>query len=176
MTLSRALRLFLCAAALFAVDFFTKSYVHNNLPLIYYAERVYPYGGIPVFQNFFGVNFSITHAMNKGAAWGMFAGYQHLLVYFRMAVIGGLLINFLFFNKVRFRDFPLMLIIVGALGNVVDYFVYGQVVDMFYFTFGSYSYPIFNVADSAIFCGVAALVLKSLWDKWFPKSATGTSF
>lgn len=165
MTLKRAFRLFLFAAVLFLIDYCSKSYVNENIPLIGRAGSIYPYGGIPIFHNFFGINFSIVHAMNKGAAWGMFASLQIYLLYFRIVVVGILFFHLLFFNKERHRDLPLTLIITGAIGNIVDYFVYGQVVDMFYFTFGSYSYPIFNIADSLIFCGITLLFLKSFFVK-----------
>lgn len=165
MTLKRGGSLFFLGAALLFLDFFSKFYVHQNIPLISLSGSGYPYGGIPVFQNFLGVSCSIVHAMNKGAAWGMLASLQIFLLYLRIAIIGGLFIYFLFFNKDRARDFPYVCILAGAIGNVVDFFVYGQVVDMIYFTFGPYSYPIFNVADSAIFCGVAFLLLQSFWSK-----------
>ncbi|MES2345875.1 MAG: signal peptidase II [Chlamydiota bacterium] len=157
--------LFLLAATLFLADFFLKSYVSQNIPLMSHASPFYPYGGIPVFHHFCGISFSINHVLNRGAAWGMFASFQEVLLYLRIVVISGLFIHVLFFNRDRFKDIPFVLIITGAISNVVDYFVYGQVVDMFYFTFGSYSFPLFNIADSAIFSGVALLLLISLFKK-----------
>ena len=65
------------------------------------------------------------------------------------------LINFLiFFNKNKKFTFPLALIAVGATGNILDYYLYGHVIDMFNFDFWGYNYPVFNVADSAIFIGI----------------------
>lgn len=166
----RALSLFLCAVALFTLDFFSKSYVHQHIPLISMASSYYPYDGIPVFYNFLGIDFSINHVMNRGAAWGVFASLQVALLYLRVVLIAGMLIHLFFFNKERFRQFPFTLIITGALGNVIDYYRFGHVVDMFHFKFGSYTFPLFNIADSAIFCGVALLILKSLWEKRQQKS------
>jgi signal peptidase II len=165
MSLKRVFWLFFAAALLFLADFFFKSYVSQNIPLIGRSSFFYPYGGIPVFHDFCGVSFSINYVMNKGAAWGVFASFQQLLLYFRMAVISGLLVYVVFFNCDRNRGVPFMLVITGAIANVVDYFVYGHVVDMFYFTFGTYSFPLFNIADSAIFSGVMLLLLAPLFKK-----------
>lgn len=121
----------------------------------------YPYGGIPVFKSFLGIDFSIVHQINTGAAWGMFSNFQDYLLFFRVITIGIILSYLVFFNKTPLRRFPLLLILSGAIGNVADYFIYGHVVDMFYFNFWGYSYPVFNIADSAIFCGVAMLLFQS---------------
>ena len=48
----------------------------------------------------------------------------------------------------------------GALGNVIDRLRYGAVVDFIHAHIGDWSWYVFNVADAAIVCGVAALVLE----------------
>jgi signal peptidase II len=126
---------------------------------------VYPFGGIGVFRDWHGIDFSIVHLINKGAAWGIFSSLQHYLLYVRVAIIGGLLAYLFFVNTSVLRKFSLMLIVTGALGNVVDYFVYGHVVDMFYFIFWGYSYPVFNTADSVIFVGIMLLLGETLFLK-----------
>jgi signal peptidase II len=50
----------------------------------------------------------------------------------------------------------------GALGNVIDRVRFGAVVDFIHAHVGGWSWYVFNVADAAIVCGVAALVLDSL--------------
>lgn len=148
-----------------ALDGGLKAYIHSAIPLIGTSVPFFPYGGIGVFHDWYGVNFSIVHVVNKGAAWGMLASlYQYLLA--ARIVIIGVLIGSLFFAKATgFRTLSFSLIIAGALGNVIDFFVYGHVIDMFYFTFGSYSYPVFNIADSAIFMGIALLVGKAAFSR-----------
>ena len=54
------------------------------------------------------------------------------------------------------------LIIGGAIGNVIDRFVFGAVVDFLYFHIGRYGWPAFNVADSAITVGVVLMVIAQL--------------
>jgi signal peptidase II len=154
------------AILVFMADAMLKAYIHNNIPPINASTPIYPFGGIGVFRGWHGIDFSIVHVMNKGAAWGVFASLQEYLLFARVAIIGGLL-SYLFFVKTSpFRKFCLMLITVGAFGNVVDYFVYGHVVDMFYFILWEYSYPVFNIADSAIFLGIASLLGEAVFAKF----------
>jgi signal peptidase II len=54
------------------------------------------------------------------------------------------------------------LIIGGAIGNVIDRIRFGAVVDFLDFHVGSWHWPAFNVADSAICVGVAVMLLDSL--------------
>ena len=56
------------------------------------------------------------------------------------------------------------LIAAGALGNVVDRIREGAVIDFLDFYFGSYHWPAFNVADSAICVGVAILFVCNFRD------------
>jgi signal peptidase II len=163
--MKRPILLFLFACALFLIDFFSKAYVHAHIPAMALSPPFFPYGGIAVFQNWYGIDFSINFVLNKGAAWGMFADFQYVLLYLRIAVIGAILGYVLFFNKNKSHSIPLTLIITGAIGNVIDTFRYGYVVDMFHLRFWSYSYPVFNVADSAIFCGIIWMLLLSLCSK-----------
>lgn len=158
--------LFFIGLSIFCIDFFSKGYVHAHLPLMHYASSTYPYGGIPVFKDWHGIEFSITHLMNKGAAWGMFAALEKYLVALRILVIGCMFAYLFFFNRKPQLRLPFVLILTGAIGNVIDYFVYGHVVDMFYFVFWGYSYPVFNVADSAIFCGIVSLIGYSMTTRY----------
>ncbi|MEN6487044.1 MAG: signal peptidase II, partial [Syntrophobacteraceae bacterium] len=52
-----------------------------------------------------------------------------------------------------------ILITGGALGNVIDRFRFGEVVDFLDFYVGSYHWPAFNVADSAISVGAVMLII-----------------
>lgn len=152
--------LWLIGLAVFVVDRLTKWLTDALLPVMSEFLSIYPYGGVGVFENFFGIQFSLSHATNTGAAWGVFSQGQTYLILFRLALVGGLGVCLL--RRVcRAWDFPLTLILAGALGNVVDYFVYGHVVDMFHFVFWGYHFPVFNVADSSIFLGVSWIVLLS---------------
>lgn len=144
--------------ALLMVDQLSKWYTAAYIPLITFASPYYPFGGIPVFQNFLGVDFSLNYLTNKGAAWGKLSEFQNLLLIARIVMIGGLIYTILKINSHPGRTLPLTLITAGAIGNVIDVFVYGHVVDMFHFILWGYDFPIFNVADSAICIGVFWLI------------------
>ena len=115
-----------------------------------------------MFHNWHGIDFAITHVANKGAAWGILASLHDYLLYFRILIIGGLLSYLVFAKTSPFRKLCMLLIAVGAIGNVLDTFIYGHVVDLFYVILWGYSFPVFNIADAAIFCGVALLLSEAL--------------
>jgi signal peptidase II len=144
-----------------AIDFLTKYLTQHHLPLVYSQADIYPYGGIGVFKNFFGVQFSLIHSINYGAAWGILHHHQFSLMIFRILLVLFLIGYTCFFNKKKYQLVPMALIIAGASGNILDYFLYGHVVDMFYFIFWGYSYPVFNVADSAITLGILGLLFQN---------------
>ncbi len=134
---------------LIGLDLLTKLIALHFIPPLSYAP--YPFGGIPVFS-FGGITFSLNYIVNTGAAWGVFAGFSGWLFILRTSII----LFLLFFVP---KKFPTWLVVTGALGNVIDYCLYGHVIDFFHFTFWGYSFPIFNLADSCITLGVLTLLL-----------------
>lgn len=149
-------------ATVLLLDLITKYLTQKYVEPMNGYSLWYPYNGIGVFKNFLGIEFSITHAINRGAAWGILADYQHWLLVFRIIMVA-LIINFvLFFNKQKKIVIPLCLIAAGALGNIIDYFLYGHVVDMFHFVLWGYDHPVFNIADSSIFIGIVWIFLFSV--------------
>ncbi len=99
--------------------------------------------------------FHWTYILNPGAAFGMFEGQRWIFVLIALSVIFGL---------VHFKDdilesdwwtrYGVALFVGGALGNVVDRVRQGLVIDFFDFRI----WPVFNVADIAICCGVGMIV------------------
>ncbi len=146
-------------AIIFSLDFLTKAWVAHKLPLIQ-PYLGYPFGGIGVIDTSL-LKFSIVHTTNTGTAWGMLASYQGALLFFRILITGGIICYLLFFKTPKELIIPFTCIVAGATGNILDFFVYGHVIDMFYFIFYRYSYPVFNIADAAIFCSIVYLLLNS---------------
>lgn len=153
----------LLALTILLLDQGSKFIVQKFIPLIDESYYVYPYGGIPVFKNFIGIEFSINHITNKGAAWGLFGGYQLILVLLRIVLIIWGIIYLFFYNQHRSWQIPILMILAGAIGNVIDFFMYGHVIDMFHVVLWGYDFPVFNIADSAITIGIGSLILLS----WF---------
>jgi signal peptidase II len=52
-----------------------------------------------------------------------------------------------------------LLVLSGAVSNVIDRIVYGGVIDFIHFSWGSLSFPIFNIADVLIVGGIAIMFL-----------------
>jgi signal peptidase II len=146
------------------VDWASKLATVTNLPYMN-TYISYPYGGVGVFKDFLGIEFSLVYTKNTGAAWGLFQEYQIALLVLRSVFVLGLFIYVFFYNKDRAYDWPFTLILAGAVGNILDYFLYGHVIDMFHFILWGYDYPVFNVADSAIFVGIVWLVLIGIFSK-----------
>ena len=158
--LSTVAALLVAALILLFLDFYTKAWAYSFLPLTSNGLRE-----IPIFHDFLGVDFSITLALNRGVAWGMLSSFQEIILVLRILVIAGMLSYLFFFPHDRKREIPLVLIVTGALGNVIDYFIYGQVVDFLRFNLWGYPFPIFNLADSLITIGVCAFFLVSFFQK-----------
>ncbi|MBS0646594.1 MAG: signal peptidase II [Verrucomicrobia bacterium] len=156
----RVISLFLLAFLLLFVDFISKAACFYLLPLASMG-----FEGIVVFKNFLGVDFLIQLVLNKGAAWGLFAHFQIPLLIFRIVLILGMLYYLFFKEHPKYIEWPLMLICTGAIGNVVDFFLYGSVVDFLHFNLWGYHFPLFNIADVCITMGIAWLMLLTLLKK-----------
>lgn len=98
--------------------------------------------------------FDVTYAQNTGTMWSLFANFTSANTLF--IVLSFLALGFLFYymKKEPEQTVPISIIIAGILGNLSDRIHYGYVIDWANFHF----FPIFNIADSAIVCGVAWLV------------------
>lgn len=160
-------KLSLLALSVFLFDALLKMYVHHFVTPMNFSY--FPYGGIGVFREL-GVEFVITHVVNKGAMWGFFSKYQFLLVFVRIIIIAAL-IGYLYLKQINnYRKICLVMILAGAIGNVFDCMIYGHVIDMFCFVFWGYIYPVFNIADAAIFCGILMLLLETNYSKSLVRS------
>ncbi len=150
---------------LFCVDVLVKWYTCRYISPVRWGATIYPYGGIPVFQDLFGVDFSLNYVTNKGAAWGVFAHAQSYLLGLRLLLVGGLAVYLCKAPMDGIVKVALSLVLTGAIGNILDFFLYEHVIDMFHFVFWGYSFPVFNVADVLIFCGVMLFLFRKFCDK-----------
>jgi signal peptidase II len=102
---------------------------------------------------------------NRGMSFGLFntgEGLSVPLFTLAAAVIVGVLIFWLSRVRSEILASAIGLIVGGAVGNVIDRVRLGGVVDFLYFHLGSWYWPAFNLADSAICIGVAMMLLEGL--------------
>lgn len=140
----------------------------DRVSKLYIERHVSAIDTIPVIPGFF----NIVHTQNLGAAFGMFADAGSMWRGFLLiAVSGGVMLFVLIslwsptrtgFLPSRLLSVALSLVLGGALGNLYDRLLRGSVTDFLQLFFGSYEFPSFNVADSAITVGAALLAI----DMW----------
>lgn len=126
------------------------------------VERAFDYGDVHPVTGFF--NLVLTY--NKGAAFSFLAGASGWQKQFLTAIgiVASLFILFLLARHGTQRLFSLALALIlgGAIGNLIDRIAYGHVIDFLDFHWRGWHWPAFNVADSAIVCGAALLILDEL--------------
>jgi signal peptidase II len=109
--------------------------------------------------------FNLVLTYNRGISFGLFntpGGMNVLLFPLLAAIIVTMLILWLRRVESPFLAVAIGLVIGGAVGNVIDRVRLGAVVDFLDFYLGAWHWPAFNVADSAICLGVAAMLLDGL--------------
>lgn len=150
------------AVGLLALDQWLKLWITENLPL---GESMPFLSGL--------VELRTVH--NYGAAWSSFSGQRWLLLGVTACIIAAVV----FVLARRIVRHPLgvaacCLILSGGIGNMIDRFRLGYVVDMFQFEFWR-SYPVFNVADICVVVGalMGAVYYMWLYEKYDMKPKKG---
>jgi signal peptidase II len=151
-------RLILVSTAVVLADQVTKALIVKTLAL-HQAIEV-----IPGLLN-------ITHVLNPGGAFGFFATQslwvRRFVFLFLSTLVAGIVVWM--YHKIArtqvFLSWGLALIFGGALGNLIDRFRFGMVVDFLDVYVGSAHWPAFNVADSAISVGMAILIYHVVFNK-----------
>ena len=160
----RAKAMLIVVPFLVVLDQITKIWVVRNIE--------YRRGEIDIIPGFF----SLVHAQNPGAAFGMLTDFEyriHLFVVFTVIALG--VIWSMYKQTPRddwFQSAVLGLLTAGALGNFIDRVHKQTVTDFLHVywdkepgrswlieTFGTYHYPSFNVADSAIVVGICIFMI-----------------
>jgi len=140
------------SAVIVILDQITKWFIKTSLDL---------FESVPIIENFF----HFTFIKNSGMAFGLnfpggiyvFTGVSILLtiVLFRMLWNER-------YNSILIR-LALALIIGGAIGNLIDRILYGEVVDFLDFMIGNFHWYIFNIADTSVSIGMCLLIIHSLF-------------
>lgn len=141
-------------ALLVALDQLFKWLVETRLP---FQEQVVV---LPVFSLF------RTH--NEGIAFSMLTGMnENWLLAMILAVIA--FVTYLWARSSPSRwisQIGFILVVAGALGNLIDRAVLGYVVDYLLFHVGNWYFAVFNFADALISVGAAAIVVDELFGRW----------
>lgn len=108
---------------------------------------------------------NLTLVYNKGAAFGFLssaAGWQNAFFIVVALIACGAILYLLRQTRDRPLAVALMLVLGGAIGNLVDRLIYGYVVDFIDVYFQSWHWPAFNVADSAITVGAILIAFGAI--------------
>lgn len=140
------LLLILVAGLIVLVDQWTKSLVRQNIPLNSYWS---PWPWLTPYAR-------IVHTTNTGAAFGMLQGFGTIFKYLAMIVVAVILY---YYPKIDRKDWVLQLALMwqlgGAIGNLIDRWIIGEVTD--FISVGNFA--VFNLADASITIGVILLLL-----------------
>ncbi len=115
--------------------------------------------------------FRLVHTENPGAAFGMLADGNPLLRHLVLIGVALAVLAFVAYNLWRpsaasiFSRFSFALILGGAAGNLYDRIGRGTVTDFLEIYNGNWTFPAFNVADSAISVGATLLIIDLVWPR-----------
>ena len=118
------------------------------------------YQSKPVIQDLL----HFTYVTNDGMAFGLsFPGGKHILLVMTI-LLTGFIIGFLWKEREGHPlvKYGLALILSGAIGNLIDRFLYGKVVDFLDLMIGDFHWYIFNVADSSVTIGMVLFIIHSI--------------
>jgi len=142
------------------LDQWTKQLVDKNFAL---------HESVSLIDNFL----ALTYVRNKGAAFGIFADSSFRIPFFITVSIAALIGILWFYRKIaeeqRLLQWALALVFSGAIGNLIDRILYGEVIDFVDVHWYQHHYPAFNVADSAISVGVTLLLIDLVRGEWQKK-------
>lgn len=137
----------LVIVSLCALDQFTKYLIVSHFSLN---------EAITIIKNFF----DIRYIRNYGAGFSILqneTSFLYMISFIAIIGLGYLLITSK--KTEKFNRFCYLLIISGALGNLIDRLRFTYVVDFFDFVIFNYDFPVFNVADIYITIGCVLLIL-----------------
>ena len=128
--------------------------------IIKYLVHNYIISDIVIINNFF----SITNLSNYGAAFGILSNNIYFLIFISLILIY-FIISEIKKNNNKGYIISLLMILSGALGNLIDRIFRGYVVDYLSFELFSISFPVFNFADMLITFGTIYLIYMIIKEK-----------
>jgi signal peptidase II len=149
---------FVLAALLLVLDQLTKWWSSTTFPLNGEGHYIF-------------LGFYFTYVQNTGAAFGIFQDGTLPLGILSAIVSAAILVYLVRRGKSIpvLQRYALASIFAGAIGNMIDRFRLGYVIDFIHFKIPGFSFPVFNVADSCVVIGAILLILSSLFTPSQPK-------
>jgi len=96
-----------------------------------------------------------TYIRNPGAAFGIMLGGRWLYLVLSIIACAVLIYYLVKLPSIERRGrYAMMIVLAGAVGNLIDRALYGEVTDFIDIGVGAYRWPVFNVADSAVTIGI----------------------
>lgn len=140
----------LLIAVLIIIDQLTKSLIVRSFPL---------HTGEAIINNFF----SLYYVQNTGSAFSFLADKTWgIYVLTGFSTVLSIVVLFFLIKSIRVGENliagSMALLFAGAVGNLIDRFRLHYVVDFIRFDFGSYTFPIFNIADICAVLGTIMLI------------------
>lgn len=139
--------------AIVVLDQLTKIIVDRSMPL---------HQSTPIIDGLF----NLTYVRNTGAAFGIFAGSAEIFRRPFLILVSILASVFIIVMMKRLSEKEtglitgLSFILGGAIGNLIDRVIYGEVIDFLDFYWRNYHWPAFNIADSFITIGVGIMLYR----------------
>lgn len=98
------------------------------------------------------------YVQNTGISFGLFSGGGLIIIIATLGVIGFMIYDFLG-EESKIHNFSCMLILSGAIGNLIDRIFRGYVVDFISFTILNHKMAIFNIADICVVVGIIIYII-----------------
>ncbi len=135
------------------LDYVTKQWANSSL---LYGESV------AIFP---GLNWTLVY--NQGAAFSFLASHDGWQRWFFVAVSSIIsIVLFVWILRTKAKEkllrFGLVMVLTGAIGNLIDRISLGYVIDFIHLYYRDYHWPIFNLADIFVSVGVGIIILSSL--------------
>lgn len=111
-------------------------------------------------------NLTFSLSWNRGVSWSFLSNLSGIWHSLLIVTIGIVILFFAGFAVTNYKNkqsiFFEVMVLAGALSNVVDRFLYGAVIDFIEFHIGSFYWPTFNIADSLIVVGIIGIIIKQM--------------
>lgn len=147
-TLKNNLRLTIYVIICIVMDQLSKTLIYNCLQSSPKMLNILPFCNIIINWNY-GVSFGILNDIEQS---------QDILSAVAIFIIFGLLVWYQKSKQKKELMLAVSFITGGALGNIIDRYRYGAVLDFIDLHISSFHYPAFNVADTLIFFGVLSII------------------